>query len=331
MSLHICSVRCLHNSQPQSPSPVSHLQTPQAITPNATPHMYTTCFGALLPVLLVHFCWSTEQLVYKSATLLQSCPLLIALVLQQHTWMQALIAPALALFRCYREGTIYLRLFETDNRIWSSPYNYVMAILVVTIKVLYGLDGVPRPAPLGLPGAPHWTQWAESALQHLQGPVYPEAHEQVSDMTNAELLQYKRYLQKYVFAGWQAPDDLKEWVRLLERHILHADMQAEEEQETMTDGDTDVGHPAAKGDPRQPASSAVDEHHETVPTEETKHPYLFTGETRSRLTRDKVAPDYAAVLTVCSRYLWITPIQLHAEVAQLEYEMAEVEASASSN
>ncbi len=88
---------------------------------------------------------------------------------------------------------------------------------------------------------------------------------------------------------------------------------------------------AASGDPTQSDSSAVDEDHGTVPTEETKHPYLFTGETRSRLTRDKVAPDYAAVLTVCSRYLWVTPIQLHAEVAQLEYEMAEVEASASSN
>lgn len=70
---------------------------------------------------------------------------------------------------------------------------------------------------------------------------------QASDMTDAELLQYKRYLQKYVFAGWEAPDDLKEWVRLLERHILHADMQAEEEEEAMTDGDEDVGCPAANG------------------------------------------------------------------------------------
>ena len=102
-----------------------------------------------------------------------------ALVLQVHICMQALIAPALALFRCYREGTIYMRLFETDNRTWTSPYIHTMAVLVVTIKVLYGLDGVPRPAPLGLPGAPQWTQWAESALQQLQGPVYPEAHQQV--------------------------------------------------------------------------------------------------------------------------------------------------------
>ena len=87
---------------------------------------------------------------------------------------------------------------------------------------------------------------------------------------------------------------------------------------------------AASGDTMEP-SSAVAEDHGPVPTEETKHPYLFTRETRSKLTRDKVAPDYAAVLTVCSRYLWVSPVQLHAEVAQLEYEMAEVEASASSN
>ena len=93
--------------------------------------------------------------------------------------MQALIAPALTLFRCYREGTIYMRLFEAENRLWTSPYIYVMAVLLVSIKVLYGLDGVPRPAPPGLPGAPNWKQWAESALDRLQGPVYPAPQEQV--------------------------------------------------------------------------------------------------------------------------------------------------------
>ena len=51
-------------------------------------------------------------------------------------------------------------------------------------------------------------------------------------MSNAELLEYKRYLQKYVFAGWEAPDDLKEWVRLLERHIMHSDLMSEEAQLT---------------------------------------------------------------------------------------------------
>lgn len=49
-------------------------------------------------------------------------------------------------------------------------------------------------------------------------------------MSNAELLEYKRYLQKYVFAGWEAPDDLKEWVRLLERHIMHSDLMDEDTQ-----------------------------------------------------------------------------------------------------
>lgn len=53
---------------------------------------------------------------------------------------------------------------------------------------------------------------------------------QGSQMSNAELLEYKRYLQKYVFAGWEAPDDLKEWVRLLERHIMHSELMDEETQ-----------------------------------------------------------------------------------------------------
>ena len=61
-----------------------------------------------------------------------------------------------------------------------------------------------------------------------------------------------------------------------------------------------------------------------------KHAYYLTGETR-RLTRDKVTPEYAALLTVCSTYLSVTPHLLHAEVAQLEYEMAEVEAVAATS
>lgn len=49
------------------------------------------------------------------------------------------------------------------------------------------------------------------------------------------------------------------------------------------------------------------------------------------MTRDKVTPDYAAVLMVCSRYLGVTPIQLHSEVAQLESEMIQVETLASAS
>lgn len=60
------------------------------------------------------------------------------------------------------------------------------------------------------------------------------------------------------------------------------------------------------------------------------HPYYLTGETR-RLSRDKVTPEYAALLTACSTYQWVTPHLLHAEVAQLEYEMAEVEAVAAAS
>ena len=94
--------------------------------------------------------------------------------------VQALIAPVLTLFRFYREGTIYMRLFEADNRAWTSPHIYVMAVLVVAIKILYGLDGLPRTRPEGLPAAPEWSKWAESALRRLQGPMYPSPNAQAS-------------------------------------------------------------------------------------------------------------------------------------------------------
>lgn len=74
---------------------------------------------------------------------------------------------------------------------------------------------------------------------------------QASQMSNAELLQYKRHLQKYVFAGWEAPDDLKEWVRLLERHIAHSDLMEEEMLQTskaqQQTGDTTAAKAATEG------------------------------------------------------------------------------------
>ena len=72
-----------------------------------------------------------------------------------------------------------MRLFGADNRTWTSPYIYVMAVLVVAIKILYGLDGLPRGVLEGLPAAPEWYQWAESALHRLQGPIYPSPNAQV--------------------------------------------------------------------------------------------------------------------------------------------------------
>ena len=65
-------------------------------------------------------------------------------------------------------------------------------------------------------------------------------------MGNAELLEYKQYLQKYVFAGWEAPDDLKEWVRLLERHIMHSELMDEE---TQPPADFQHSSPAASVEP----------------------------------------------------------------------------------
>lgn len=81
-----------------------------------------------------------------------------------------------------------------------------------------------------------------------------------------------------------------------------------------------AGHEDPPGVPSDPPAASADQ----------SHPYLYTKEAR-RMTRDKVTPDYAAVLMVCSRYLGITPIQLHSEVAQLESEVVQVETLASAS
>ena len=47
-------------------------------------------------------------------------------------------------------------------------------------------------------------------------------------MSNAQLAKYKQHLQRYVFAAWAPPDDLKEWVRMFERVLRSADLGEEE-------------------------------------------------------------------------------------------------------
>ena len=90
--------------------------------------------------------------------------------------LQALLAPAVALYRCYREGTNYMRLYEMQS---SSPYLYLMPVLIAALKIWYRLDGAPTPSQHGMPACPHWMQWAEAALHRLQGPIYPPPGQQV--------------------------------------------------------------------------------------------------------------------------------------------------------
>ena len=90
--------------------------------------------------------------------------------------LQALLPATLAVYRCYREGTNYMRLYELQNR---SPYLYLMAVLIVAIKIWYRLDGAPTAAGDGMPASPNWITWAQSALERLQGPFYPPNDQQV--------------------------------------------------------------------------------------------------------------------------------------------------------
>ena len=52
----------------------------------------------------------------------------------------------------------------------SQPHAHVMAALVVAVKLLYGLDGVTRRLPAGVPPPPDWLAWAAAALRHASQP-----------------------------------------------------------------------------------------------------------------------------------------------------------------
>ena len=54
-----------------------------------------------------------------------------------------------------------------------------MAVLIVAIKVWYRLDGAPTAADNSMPASPDWLTWAQSALQRLQGPLYPSTDQEV--------------------------------------------------------------------------------------------------------------------------------------------------------
>lgn len=52
----------------------------------------------------------------------------------------------------------------------SMPHAHVMAVLVVTLKLLYGLDGQTRRLPEGLPPPPVWLEWAQEAIRRAPKP-----------------------------------------------------------------------------------------------------------------------------------------------------------------
>jgi len=53
----------------------------------------------------------------------------------------------------------------------SQPYAYVMAVLVVTMKLFYGLDGQSRCLPESLPLPPDdWHVWAEEVVRRGSKP-----------------------------------------------------------------------------------------------------------------------------------------------------------------
>lgn len=85
-----------------------------------------------------------------------------------------------------------MRLYEMQH---CSPQLYLMAVLIVAIKIWYRLDGSPTAAADGMPASPDWVTWAQSAFDKLQGPVYPPADQEVLACTLHVSSAYAAYVQ----------------------------------------------------------------------------------------------------------------------------------------
>lgn len=61
----------------------------------------------------------------------------------------------------------------------------LLAVLIVAVKLFYGLDGQARDLPACLPAPPIWREWAEDVFVHLTGPLsYPLSLDEVGSSTD---------------------------------------------------------------------------------------------------------------------------------------------------
>lgn len=76
---------------------------------------------------------------------------------------------ALRLFEVHMAGSPQMRL---QDDIHMHPYTHIMAVMIVAVKLLYGLD--VEPCQIGkaqAPAAVDWQAWAEAVVKRSRGPV----------------------------------------------------------------------------------------------------------------------------------------------------------------
>ncbi|GAB4816552.1 hypothetical protein N2152v2_003598 [Parachlorella kessleri] len=151
-------------------------------------------------------------------------------------WTQELALPqavgvvGLQLYQLYR---LDCPQYHLQYRVLAQAHTHAMALLLVAVKLLYGLDGRRREVVEGLPPPPDWLHWARVVMGSLQGPTaLPLALEEAMDLPDAVFQLYLDFLSSHAFGSRAVPEELQEFQRALQRLAeAHAQQQQQQQQQ----------------------------------------------------------------------------------------------------
>ena len=211
------------------------------------------------------------------------------------------------------------RYFDLSSSTYgfADPYPFVFGLLVVTLKLLYGLDGrqIERGEEDNLPHI-SWTCWAKELLQSQEDHHSPWLSENVVSMPTEDISAYIVFLNKHLFSEDfnHDRDNLKSMYRKLKgiaRQQKQASTANANERKTSPKrrGTEDAAQKYVASRDSRPSQGACD-----------KASYIMCNE-----WCDVLHLDYQAVIMAISSTFWIKPSFIHHAVIRLERLLLQAE------
>eukprot|EP00887_Chlorella_sp_A99_P004430 scaffold30.g4430.t1 len=237
------------------------------------------------------------------------------LALPQVAAAAAMVPVSLELCRLYRFGPALAITVQPH------PWAMLMAVLLVSLKLCYGLDGRGREAPPGLPPPPDWLAWAAAQLPSVGlSSAFPTDADGVLALSGSEFTALVAYLMTVVAPphrlsarGWRST---KQHLDLPAHRALAAAALAEPAADAHAAAAKDSAGP---GPTRQPLP----------PLRADAYPFFGVKPPNRALSAVDLPPEYAAALAVASAAAFVTPQALHKLVTELEEHVMAAECEVS--
>eukprot|EP00803_Ostreobium_quekettii_P002440 evm.model.scf_754.3 EVM.evm.TU.scf_754.3 scf_754:38832-48922(-) len=255
------------------------------------------------------------------------------LVVQYLDLMQLPKGLAVFVMEVYRLLRWRPHCFETTGAASAhmQPYVRIMCLIVMTLKLLYGLDGRMNAVPFAPTRPDSWVLWAERIMDKFWPPPYGRPTEgEVNKLTDAELEEFVDFQRHKVFRGSQALKDVRRYVDVMEKYA-EADVRGASPTNSAEEPENQATHCGGASDGcrgvfvGQQASEAMDfeETREQGPQESAD---LYVRTCMFTHDRSHTMPvDYAAVLAVAATLVGWVPHKLHQVLNKSEKRMFKVE------